>query len=240
MKLIEKTENQIVFSTEIEDTLANSIRRYVHQILVMAIDELEISKNDSALYDETIAHRVGLIPLKTEKDVAEKSTGKLTLNVNKPGIVYSEELKGNPNPVYGKIPITTLDKNQELSFKATIKTGKGAEHSKFSPGTMFYRNAVELTVDNEFHGEIKKICPKNEIKEKGNKITIKDNLKKEVADVYEGIANKKGKEAERKDEKELIILVESFGQMPAKDIFSKSINVLKKDLTDVAKKMKKA
>ncbi|MEK6840344.1 MAG: hypothetical protein AABX79_00095 [Nanoarchaeota archaeon] len=63
MKLIEKSKDNVVFSAEIEESLANAIRRYVGQIPVVAVDEIEISMNDSPLYDETIAHRVGLIPL---------------------------------------------------------------------------------------------------------------------------------------------------------------------------------
>jgi DNA-directed RNA polymerase alpha subunit len=55
MKKIEKNENQIIFTAGMNETIANSIRRYIGQIPVLAIDEVEISKNDSALYDETIA-----------------------------------------------------------------------------------------------------------------------------------------------------------------------------------------
>jgi len=39
-----------------------------------------------------------------------------------------------------KTPITFLNKGQELEIKATTKMGRGVEHSKFSPGLMFYRN----------------------------------------------------------------------------------------------------
>ena len=67
MKQIEKNENKIVFETEIEDSLANAIRRYVNHVPTLAIDEIEITKNDSPLYDEMIANRIGLIPLKSEK-----------------------------------------------------------------------------------------------------------------------------------------------------------------------------
>ena len=71
MKLIKKTEEKIIISEEIEDSLINAIRRFVHEIPILAIDEVEIFKNDSALYDETIAHRLGLIPLKMDKSVEE-------------------------------------------------------------------------------------------------------------------------------------------------------------------------
>ena len=56
MELINKKDNQITFTAEIEESLANSIRRYMIQIPVLAVDEVNISRNDSPLYDVTIAH----------------------------------------------------------------------------------------------------------------------------------------------------------------------------------------
>lgn len=236
MKLIEKSDNSIVFNATVDETLANAIRRHINQIPILAIDTLEISKNDSPLYDETVAHRVGLIPLKNDKTISGKEN--IKLQVNKQGIVYSEELKGKLPPVYGRIPITTLDKGQELEFTATIRAGKGAEHAKFSPGIMFYRNEIELILDKEFYEEIRKINSEIEIIEKGQKIIVKDNKKREIADVCEGIVNKRGKIAEINTGKNLIITIESFGQIDAKDIFMNSIDCLKKDLKELIKQMK--
>lgn len=235
MKRIEKKENTLVFNTEISETMANAIRRYANHIPVLAIDEVEISKNDSPLYDETISHRLGLVPLKNEKSVNEKSTGKLKLSFAKKGTVYSGELKGDPDVVYDKIPITTLADDQEIELVATIKAGKGAEHAKFSPGLIFYRQVSEIVMDKEFHDEVRKACPDAEIKEKGNKIVIIDNKSKEVADVCDGIVSKKKKKAEITVKDELVVTIESFGQMAPEEIFKKSIEVLEKDLNLVAK-----
>ena len=239
MKKIEETENQIVFIADISETLANSIRRYTNQVLVMAVDEVEISRNDSPLYDEAVTHRIGLIPLKTEKSVNEKSTGKLKLAVNKEGLVYSGSLKGNLDVVYEKIPITTLSEDQELQLVAFVKAGKGSEHSKFSPGLMFFRNVSEITLDKEFSEEIKKTFPESEIKEKGNKILVLDNKKREILDFCEGLAAKKNKKAEVETKDELVITIESFGQMSPENMFKKSIEVLKKDLASVQKNIEK-
>ena len=236
MKQIKKTDNQIVFSSDISITLANSIRRYFNNIPILAIDELEISKNESPLYDETIAHRVGLVPLKAGKG---KVSDKIELNVKRQGVVYSGDFTGGPEPVSGKVPLTTLDKGQEIKFKATLTKGKGIDHSKFSPGIMFYRNLVSLTVDKEFYDEIRRVCPDHEIKEKGQKIVIKDDMAKEIADVCEGIANKAGKKAEIEESEELVVTIESFGQMKTKDIFLEAINVLRSDLKDISKGAKK-
>src|SRR3972149_11988091 len=237
MKIIEKGKDQLVFAAEIDESIANAIRRYIGQIPVIAVDELEISRNDSPLYDETIAHRVGLIPLKIDKS---REKGKLKLNIKREGTVYSGDMKGHPEPVYKSIPITTLDKGQELQFTATVRLGKGTEHAKFSPGLMFYRNYAEIIMDKEFLEEVRKALPDAEIKEKGNKITVSDKGKKEITDVCEGIANKKKKKAEIVSGKELIISLESFGQLDAKDIFNESVDALRKDLASVEKAVEKA
>ncbi|MFH1310960.1 MAG: DNA-directed RNA polymerase subunit D [Nanoarchaeota archaeon] len=238
MKKIEKTENQVVFTAEIDETIANSIRRYIGQIPVLAVDEVEISKNDSPLYDETVAHRIGLIPLKDEK-TSEKKPAKLTLNVKKEGVVYSGDLKGHPAVVYKNIPLTTLSSDQVLQLNAIAKVGKGSEHAKFSPGLMFYRNVSEITLDKDCYEEIKRIIPEIEIKEKGQKIILIDNKKREVVDVCEGIADKKKKKAEIEKKDELVITVESFGQISAEEVFTKSIDALKKDLGSLKKSVDK-
>ncbi len=235
MEIIEKKDNQIVFKAEIEDSLANAIRRHISEIPILAVDTLEIHKNDSSLYDETVAHRVGLTPLKMEKTFTDKTEVKLKLSTEKEGMVYSGELKGGADVVFGKIPITALNKGQELEFVATAKMGKGSEHSKFIPGLMFYRNTAEIILDKEFLPEIKKILPEIEIKEKGDKIILNDLGKTEIVDVIEGLVYERSKEAEVKRKDELIITVESFGQLEVKDVFKKSIDALEKDLKEISK-----
>lgn len=240
MKKIEKTDNQIVFVSEMNETLANAIRRYMLHVPVMAIDTVEISRNDSPLYDETIAHRLGLIPLETEGSVNEKSEGKFKLDISKEGTVYSGDLKGKPNIIYKKIPLTTLSKGQELQLIALAKAGMGIEHAKFSPGVMFYRNVSEIIIDKELADKVKAACPESHIKEKGNKIVITDNGKKEISDVCEGIAHKARKNAEINTTGEIVITLESFGQMSSGDVFRKSIGVLKKDINAFQKAIDKA
>jgi DNA-directed RNA polymerase subunit D len=235
MKLIGKTENQIIFETEVNETLINSIRRYLNQVPTLAIDEVEISKNDSPLYDEIIAHRLGLIPIKKVKG---DKLPTIKLNSKKEGLVYSKEFEG-AEVVYEGMPITFLNKGQELEIKATTKKGKGLEHSKFSPGLIFYRNISEILVDKDLKGEMEQKFPNHEVKEKGNKISIVDNKKEEIADVCEGISRKKGKSYETNLTGNLIVNLESFGQLDVEEMFKESISELKKDLQKVSKEVKK-
>jgi len=121
---------------------------------------------------------------------------------------------------------------------ATIKIGKGSEHSKFSPGFLYYRDVLEITMDEELKNEIKTSCFYHEIKEKNKKIIIRDDKKKEILDICEEISSEHGKKSEVELKNELIITVESFGQMESKDIFVSAIEILKKDLSEVSKKVK--
>ena len=150
------------------------------------------------------------------------------------------EMKGGLEVAYKNIPITTLAEGQEIQLVAFAKAGKGAEHAKFSPGLMLYRSVSEITMDKEFHEEINKVFPNAEIKEKGNKIVIVDNKKNEMLDFCEGLAERKKKKAEVETKPELVVLVESFGQMPPEDIFKKSIDALRKDLASIHKGVDKA
>jgi|SRR3989344_528854 len=235
MEQIIKKDNKIIFKTEIDESLANAIRRHVNQIYLTAIDEVEISKNDSPLYDETVAHRLGLIPLKQNS----KKEGKMKLSVEEEGFVYSKSLKGDFEVVYDKIPITLLSKGQEIELVAFAKSGKGKEHAKFSPGIISYRQVMEILLDKDVAEKVKATIPNLEIKNKADKAAIIDDREKEICDLCEGISEKKGKKIEVKPTKEIVFSVESFGQIPAKDIFVKSIEALKKDLDEIAKKISK-
>lgn len=237
MKLIEKKENKVVFTAEVDTSLANAIRRYVFQIPILAVDEVEISKNDSPLYDETIAHRIGLIPLEMTKEASEKSKITLKLDTKKEGIVYSGSLKGSVKVVYDKIPITTLAEEQELELTATVKLGKGSEHAKFSPGLMVYRDLMEIKTEKNspkqgefyFHdGEYDK-----------NRLTSEDPLSIDMSG--EILEKDQGREFIKTEPKEeLVITVESFGQLKADEIFKKAVEELEKDLSKVSKEVSKA
>ena len=235
MKIVEKKDNTLIFTVEANESILNAIRRYVNQIPVLAVDEIEISKNDSPLYDETIAHRIGLIPLKNENKVK----GKLKLNVKKEGIVYSDELKGDIKVIHDKIPITLLNKSQELELVANVKAGKGSEHSKFSPGLIFYRNVFEIKADKNCPKEVIENCPRNILKLKDGKIIVEDDFKCDSCEACVEFCKKNGKESiEVVPTKELLVTLESFGQLSVEDMFKKSIEVLKKDLAELSKKIK--
>lgn len=213
MQLIKKTNNKIEIKTEIPIGLANAIRRSINYIPILAVDSLEINKNDSAFYDEIISHRVGLIPLKNEKlklpeecdcgkeDGCGKCSIKLKISTSGPGAVYSDQLSPKDLIVY-KMPITILEEGQELEFVAIAKMGLGIKHAKHSPGLMYYRYSEDL--DKEDNEQFKKLV----------------------------------EESRKKEEKELSIFVESWGQITPKEIFIGAVEALNKEIKEFVKKFK--
>ena len=256
MAMLQKSKEKIVFSIEAgesAESLANAIRRSVSDIPILAIDEVEFYKNDSALYDEIIAHRLGLVPLKMENltefekcSCKGKGCGKCTiqlkLTATGPCTVYSKSLKGGAKPVYENIPIVILDKGQELELVAKARLGRGAEHVKFSPGLVFYRNKAEIIIDRECDlcEECVKACPLK-ILAKDKKISAKDIEQCDLCEACVEACKKKKKGKSYitiKPTNEIIFFIESWGQIEAKEILQEAVKTLNKNLGEVDKEIK--
>lgn len=253
IKLISKEKNKISFVSDMSETLANAIRRSSQEIPILAIDEVEFFKNDSALYDEIIAHRLGLIPLITEKTFTEREKcsckGKgcikcsvdLKIKIEGPCTVYSKDLKGKAEVVYEKIPITILDKDQELELVARARLGKGINHSKFSPGLVYYRNLAKIAVEKDCDECLKCVeaCPQKILFMKGKKADIKDIYKCDLCEACVEACKQHGKNCIKVEkDNEIIFFIESWGQIEAKEIFIKSIEKINENLKELNKEIK--
>ena len=144
---------------------ANSLRRImIDTVPTMAITTVKFENNSSVLYDEIVAHRLGLIPLKTDlKSYTLPSQCKcngegcarckltLTLKAKGPGIVTAGEIKSKDpkvKPVYPDTPIVKLLKGQEIELEATARLGQGKDHVKWSPCLAWYTYEPTITVNN--------------------------------------------------------------------------------------------
>ncbi|MCH7567813.1 MAG: DNA-directed RNA polymerase subunit D [Nanoarchaeota archaeon] len=232
MEVIKKTPEKLILRMPANYSLANAIRRNTDEIPVLAVDEVEIFKNDSALYDEFLAHRIGLIPLKTDSKMGVKTKIKLKLVKSGQGTIYSGDLKGGTKVVYSKIPITLLEKDQEIELVATARLGKGTEHAKYSPGLCYFRHILEVKGKNP---NINKIIEKSKGVIKSEKKGDKWLCDLPESDVDEII--KIDKEA-IKDSEEILFFIESFGQIEAKDILIKAIDALGNNLSEFEKALK--
>lgn len=142
-------------------SFANALRRIIlAEIPTMAIDIVNIKSNTSALFDEFISHRLGLIPLESSEAVkyefsrscnckdfcpscsvefilkAKCDRSDTTMEVTTEHIVkIDHNCKVVPVTYPGEDPILIckLKKNQELDMHLIAKKGIGKEHSKWSP-----------------------------------------------------------------------------------------------------------
>ena len=212
----DKEKRKLSFVTDMPVFLANAIRRSVLEIPVMAIDEVEIFKNDSALYDEIVAHRVGLIPIKTEK--TSKSV-KFKLKEKGPKMAYATDLSPSIDTDL-KLPIVLLDEGQEVELVGEAKLGKGIDHIKYSPGLVYFKhNLDEELLDFVY------------IDAEGKVNYEEEELEKASAEVVEKVKK-------LKDVEELIFNIESWGQLDSKDIFLKAIDALDENLKELDKAVK--
>lgn len=200
IRLLEQDkENEKVSFVLMDSTpsFANLVRRaIIEEAPVMAIEDVEFNKNNSILYDEMIAHRLGLLPLTTdlksynlpseckcEGKGCARCQLKLTLKAKGPCTVYASDMHTRDaavRPLYGKTPIVKLLKNQALELEATAVLGKGKEHVKWSPGHVYYRSKplIEIELKKcDGCGKCVEQCPTKtlEIKD-GKAIVSKDHL----------------------------------------------------------------
>ncbi len=232
MEMISKTPEKIVFRTDANYSILNAIRRSVEEVPTLAIDEVEIFKNDSALYDEVLAHRIGLVPLKTESKVSGKTTVELSLKKVGPCTVYSGDFKGEPIIVYDKIPLTILEKEQEIEMTATATVGTGLEHTKHVPGLLYYRYLSEVKSGNaKIDSIVQTVRGEINPDKQGNKwiCDLTDAQADEIREIdKESI----------KDSGELLLIVESFGMMDAAKIFVKAAETLRKNVETFEESLK--
>ncbi len=235
MEMIEKTQEKVTFVSDINVSLANAIRRSIDEVPILAIDEADIYKNDSVLYDEILAHRLGLIPLKNQKMKADQSI-EMKLKVKGKGEVR-EILSGELGDlvIYPEMPIVLIGEGQEIEIVARARVGKGITHAKFSPGIIFYKHLakIKITSDGEKQSELAEIYP--EVFEMfGEKLKVKNatacDLDQEDMEDYPGVTIGFGDN--------LVFTIESWGQIEAKDMFAEACKALKGNLFEVSKVIK--
>ena len=130
---------------------ANALRRIcLNGVPIYAVESVDVLENSSVLADEGVAHRIGLIPLKTdlESSKADNENDKIMLTLDS-GIsdetrtILSGDLKSqdsNVVPTSDNIPIVTLAPGQSIKFEAYARLGKGTEHARWNSA-----NVVTLT-----------------------------------------------------------------------------------------------
>ncbi len=236
-------------------TMANTIRRIIlQQVPTMAIENVEISKNSSVLYDEMIAHRLGLIPLTTDLkgyDMPEnypnngegnpKVECHLTLSAKGPSTVYASDLQSKDpkiKPVHPKLPIVKLLKGQELELDAIAVLGRGKTHMKWSPGHVWYKYRTIIKVkDAKKAKELAEQFKDKDIKNPEMNVMAEADLKFNLP-LYIMEEHPDAFEISYSDT-DFVFYIEAWGQLSYKEIMIKAAEIMTAKLEDFEQTLKK-
>jgi DNA-directed RNA polymerase subunit D len=247
---------------KIEDTdvyFVNSLRRIMlSELPKLAIHDVIIYDNTSPLFDEIIAHRLGMIPLPTDlrilvhkEDCKCKGKGcpsctvRYTLSKEGEGVVYSGDLQPE-NESWAikedKIPIVELSKDQRIILEVEANLGKGTDHAKWQTvQAPSYKLEHTIEADKKKMDEVKefiKQLPKDLVELKGNKLEMKDVTKLPVLESY---INKEKADyiTVKRDPSKITLSFETDGSLNAKDALKESVNILVKKYEEFGKLLKK-
>lgn len=169
LEIISKDESRM--SVKLKDIplqYANALRRLcLNGVPVFAIDTVDIIENSSVLADEGLAHRLGLVPLKTDlarfnepsKCDCQSETGcsnckvMLVLDSGDTDVtktILTDELTSEDDsikPVSDKIPIVQLAPGQRVKVECYARLGRGREHAKWNASNI--ATLTETGKDNE-------------------------------------------------------------------------------------------
>ena len=266
IQILEKTDEFIRFIVSgVNVPFVNALRRIMlTEVPAMAIDEIVILENSSILNDEILAHRMGLIPLKTDLDSyslpeeckCESEFGcnlcrsNLTLEAeadNKTMIVYSGDMKPeNPDiaPVSDKIPIVKLAPDQRIKLEAYARLGKGRKHAKWQPVSMCtYMHLQDIKIDSkrcDSCGKCIKVCPEEILIDTDEGIKTQNLIECTLCmDCADACPKEPSAVEVTWDKNAFIFKVESTGALPAERIVVEAIKILDKKVKDFSDQLKK-
>jgi DNA-directed RNA polymerase subunit D len=158
LEIIEQSERRIVVKLKnVPLQYANALRRIcLTGIPVFAIDDVVIIENSSVLADEGIAHRLAMIPMKTDLTrfiepsdcdchsevgcsrcrvmlMIDSGTADTTRTITSAELTSEDDVV---KPVSDKIPIIELAPGQKVKLEAYARLGRGTEHAKWNSATV--------------------------------------------------------------------------------------------------------
>ncbi len=225
-----------------EEVFANTIRRIIlEDVPTLAVEDLEFKDNSSALYDEMVALRLGLIPIKTDLKSYNlpgkcKCAGagcaqcqlQITLKANKKGYVFAEEaVSTDPKCtfVFPRMPVVKLLAKQKLDVTMTAVLGIGKDHIKWAPGWAYYYAEPVLKVGKvEDPEKVMEKCTDGVFTLKGKKLEVNEDKVKnsQLLELYADLDS--GITLEFTDK--IVFHLESWGALPCKEILAKSADIL--------------
>jgi DNA-directed RNA polymerase subunit D len=271
VEVLEKTPLTLKLYIEgISLHVLNSIRRaIIAETPTMAVDYVVFIENSSAFYDEYIAHRLGLIPLRSDDamprykppeecaEAGEKHIfpadcfAKFDLVVEaeeEERVVYAKDLVPTDpyvTPVYGDIAIARLLKGQRIKLEAYARLGRGKEHIKWSPVSVVAHKYVPvITINyNNCDNCLKCVdaCPRGVLKTSENRVVVDEGkvLDCHFCRLCESVCPSRAIRVSHR-ENAYVLKLEFTGALSPKNTLVIASDVLIKKLEEFESKLKEA
>ncbi|MHC1630722.1 MAG: DNA-directed RNA polymerase subunit D [Methanotrichaceae archaeon] len=258
VELLELRDNRIRFILSgVSPAFANAIRRAcLCGVPTLAIDEISIYDNTSVLFDEQLALRLGLIPIKAEyidqfvvlEECDCDGAGcpacqvSMTLTAEGPGTVYSKDIRfADPSVevAYENIPIVTLGPGEELMLEGIVTLNRGTVHAKWQAGTHCgYKNLPDIQISDACDGcgKCVEVCPQNILEIEANRVKVTDPISCSLCKLCE-LECELGaiKVVPIKDT--FVMKIDDDGSMLARDLVVKSADEIKKRAEALSKQL---
>ena len=247
-----KKSKLVLLFKETDEVFANTMRRMIlEEVPTLAVEDLEFKENNSALYDEMLGLRLGLIPIKTDLksyNLKEKckceGAGcaqcelKITLKSgSRKGYVYAEDAQSTDPKctfVYPKMPIVKLLAKQKVDLTMTAILGRGKEHAKWAPGWAFYKKEPVVKMGKVHNPElVAQKCSDGVFTFKNKKLELDEDKVYDslLLDYYSELD--KGITVEYTDN--IIFTMESWGQLSCKEMLTKSADLFIEKIEEMEK-----
>lgn len=273
IEILEMAERKAKFILkDSSPAMANALRRtLLSDIPKMAIDKVEFHlgpimyddkeyESVTPLFDEIIAHRLGMVPVPTGLDLfvpqSECSCGgegcpnctiMYSLNKIGPCTVLSGDLEplGNPNLRVKDefIPIVELTDGQAVLIYATAVMGTARKHVKWQVANgVGYKYMPGVEVDparasDEDVVECAALCPKKVFEVEDGKLVVKNPLDCSLCMTCTEHVGERGGVTVTADDRNFLFKFETDGSLTAQQTLDKALEVLTSEANDFASQL---
>ncbi len=268
IEILEMAERKAKFILkDSSPAMANALRRtLLSDIPKMAIDKVEFHlgpimyddkeyESVTPLFDEIIAHRLGMVPVPTDLNLfcpqsecvcggegCPNCTIMYSLNKIGPCTVLSGDLEplGNPDLRVKDefIPIVELTDGQAVLIYATAVMGTAKKHVKWQVANgVGYKYLPQIAIDEGMESdeevlECAAICPKKVFEVEDGKLVIKNPLDCSLCRACTDHLGERGGITVKGDDKNFFFKFETDGSLTAQQALDKAVEILADEAKD--------
>lgn len=243
IEILEEDDNRLRLILDgTNPAFVNSVRRtMMAKVPTLAIKEVDFINNTSGLYDEIVAHRLGMVPWNFDPEHYQlgaegpQEQVEMVLKKDGPGLVTASDLKPTDKeitPTNPDIVIAKLIEGQEIDLEARAVVGLGTDHAKHQAATVSYMYYPNITINGtelDNPEELIKTVPEH-VKNADGPIEADEKTvyaMEGVTDIEEG----DDIEVTRQDDK-FILSIESVSGLSPRQILNRALDLLDEELDD--------